>query len=647
MAEIARNHIVRRRFGAFEIDLQSGELRKHGIRLRLSGQPFHVLTILLEQAGEVVTREELHSKLWPAETFVDFDHGLNNAVARIREVLEDSSSKPRFVETIPRRGYRFITPVVPVQLVPVQSSADSPAFEPGPVAATGVADVPMVEPTTRDAPAAKGSVWVRRRMLFGGVAVVVALAAILVYNSFVKTRPQGIHSLVVLPLKNLSGDSRQEYLADGLTEELIGRLAGIRDLRVISRTSSMRFKESSFSAKEIARRLGVDALVEGSVLREGSHIRIHAQLIRGETDAHIWSETYDREISDSLVLESQVAQAIAEKVSATVSGEERARLVTARRVSPEVYESYLKGEFGSRNTRAEIKTSIGYFETAIRDDPTFAPAYLGLARSYDSLSLILIGGAPPSEARAKMISAVKQALSLDPSLAGAHVLLAGVYQKRWQWSEAEAECKRALQLAPNDAQAHMAFALLLMCQGHTEEAISWARRGRELDPMSGNEVSLAFILFLGRQYDQAIRELRNEIAVHPDLGIARFNLCFALIASDQAAAAIPEGEKMLSLMNRGPGALEVLATAYAHEGRRAEALALINELKQRRARGYVPAGAFINPYLALHEYDETFVWFEQAYAEKSNILQFVKVHPFFDPVRGDPRFQDLVRRVGL
>ncbi len=633
---------MRRRFGAFEINLQTGELRKHGIRLRLSGQPFHVLTILLERAGQVVTREELHSRLWPAETFVDFDHGLNNAIARIREVLEDSSSAPRFVETLPRRGYRFIAP-----LAPVEPSAESRPAEPEPVATASVLEVKRPEPTP-NLPAAKRFAPLRRNILFAGAAALAALSAFVVYNGVVRSvRWQGIRSLVVLPLKNLSGDPSQEYLADGMTEELIGRLAGIHDLRVISRTTAMRFKESTLSAQNIAKTLNVDALVEGSVIREGSRIRIHAQLIRAETDAHIWSETYDREMSDALAMESQVAQAIAEKVRATVAGEERSRLVAARRVSPEVYENYLKGEFGRDNTRTELETSIAYFNTAIRQDPTFAPAYLGLAKSYDKLSLILVGGAPPSEARAKMISAAQKALQLDPSLAGAHALLAGVYQKRWQWSEAEAECKRALQLAPNDADAHMAFARWLICQGRTDEAISWALRARELDPMSGTAVSLAWILYLGRHYDDAIRELRSDLAVHPDSGAARSYLGFAFIAIRQPEMAIPEVEKMLVLMNRSPGALEILATVYAHAGRRAEALALVNELKLRREKSYVPAGAFIHPYLALHEYDEAFAWFERAYAEQSNILQFLKVHPLFDPIRSDPRFQNLVHRVGL
>lgn len=321
-------------------------------------------------------------------------------------------------------------------------------------------------------------------------------------------------------------------------------------------------------------------------------------------------------------------------------------LVAARQVSPEVYESYLKGQLGPHNTRAELEQSVTYFEEAIRKDPTFAPAYVGLASAYENLSLIFVG-APPAEMRPKTIHAAKEALQLDPQLAEAHVLLADVYQRRWQWKDAEAEYKRALYLKPNDAAAHLGFATWLMCQGRLEEAIAWARRARELDPLGDAGVNIGWILFQARRYDEAIRELRSVLAARPDTTIARFFLGFALIGNGQPQEAIPELERTVSIMHRSAGSVELLATAYGYAGRRVEALRLIDELKERRQRSYVPAGGFINPYLALRDYDEVFSWFERAYAEQSNILQFLKVHPFMDPLRGDPRFKDLVRRVGL
>jgi TolB-like protein/Tfp pilus assembly protein PilF len=461
------------------------------------------------------------------------------------------------------------------------------------------------------------------------------------------TRPK-ITSLAVLPLKNLSGDPSQEYLADGMTEALIGRLSNIHDLRVISRTSAMHFKDTQLSVPEIAKTLRVDALVEGSVIREGTRIRVTAQLISGTTDEHFWSETYDRELRDALALESEVAQSIARKVEITVTGEERARLVAARHVAPEVYESYLKGQFALDKsvTRADIEKSIDYFDEAIKRDPTFAPAYVGLAKAYGNLGTIYFG-VPASEVRPKEISAARKALELDPELAEAHLLLANVEQRQWQWSEAEREYRRALELNPSNAVTQASFADWLLCQGSIDEALTWTQRAREHDPLAVSGLTMGWILFQAHRYNEAIQDIRGVLATKPDDPDALWGLGFPLIANGQAEEAIPGLEKVVSVSRRSPGSVELLATAYARVGRRAEALRLIDELLQRRQKNYIPAGAFISPYLALRDYDQAFVWFERAYQEKSNILQFLKVHPFFDPVRGDPRFIDLVHRVGL
>jgi pentatricopeptide repeat protein len=491
----------------------------------------------------------------------------------------------------------------------------------------------------------------RRWLAAAGVAAVVSLLAI----GYVTFRGRAGHaarpkvkSLAVLPLKNLSGDPTQEYLADGMTEALIGRLARIHDLRVISHTSVIRFKDPQVSVPEIARTLGVDAIVEGSVMREGNRIRVTAQLIRGATDEHFWSETYDRELQDALTLQSELAQTIAEKVQVTVTGEEQERLTAARPVAPEVYESYLKGRFALNkgNSKAEIKEGIRYFEDALKKDPTFAPAYVGLADASSALGTVFIGD-PPEETRPKVISAARKALELDPNLSEAHVLLADTEQKLWQWAEAETEYRRALELNPNDAGAHAGLALWLLCQGRTEEAVAWARRGRELDPLSVSGTTIGSILFQSHRYDESIHESRSVLAVQAENASALLELGFALIANNQPGDAIPVLEKATSVSNRSPAVIGVLIRAYAHAGRRSDALRLLEELKSRRKVGYVPAGAFVNAYLGLGENDEAFAWLEQAYKEQSNILQFLKVHPYFDPLRADPRFSDLVRRVGL
>jgi len=489
-----------------------------------------------------------------------------------------------------------------------------------------------------------------RWLVLGGVVVLALLALTYVMirsHAGGATQPK-IKSLAVLPLKNLSGDPSQEYLADGMTEAIIGRLSNIHDLRVISRTSAMRFKDTQLSVPEIARTLRVDALVEGSVIRQGSRVRVTAQLIRGSTDEHFWSETYDRELRDALGLESEVAQSIARKVEVTATGEERARLVAARHVAPEVYESYLKGQFALQKsvTKADIEESIRHFDEAIKRDPTFAPAYVGLAKAYDNLGTIYFG-VPASEVRPKEISAARKALELDPELADAHLLLANVQQRQWQWAEAEAEYKRALALNPRDAVAQTGFADWLLCQGRIDEALTWTQRARAHDPVAVSGLTIGWILFNAHRYNEAIQEMRSVLEAKRDDPDALWALGFPLIANGQAQQAIPILEKVVSVSDRSPGSLELLATAYARAGRRTEALRLINELKRRRQTSYVPAGAFINPYMGLGEYDQAFVWFERAYQEKSNILQFLKVHPFFDPVRNDPRFTDLVHRVGL
>jgi len=487
-------------------------------------------------------------------------------------------------------------------------------------------------------------------VLCSAVALLLAGVAYIIIRNRQRPAPRPqITSIAVLPLKNLSGDATQEYLADGMTEELIGRFSAIRGLRVISRTSAMHYKDTKLSIPEIAETLHADAFVEGSVIREGSRIRVHAQLIRASTDEHFWSETYDRELKDVLALESEIAQAIAAKVEVTVSGKERTTLVASRHVAPGVYESYLKGtsRLDKANTRDDVETSIAYFNEAIRKDPTFAPTYVGLAEAYDDLGTVAMGGGSPAEIRPKIVAAARKALELDPGLADAHILLGDMHKKEWEWAEAETEYKVALDLRPNDPGAHEGYATWLMCQGRLDEALVWSQRARELDPIGVKGVWQGWLLFQAHRFDESIRQLQGLGAVYPDDSEIPSTLAFALIGAGRSREAIPLMEKMATVTHRSPGSIEMLAVAYAHAGRRAEALRLLDELKRRREKGYVPPGAFINPTLALGEYDEAFVWFERAYQEKSNILQFSKVHPFFDPVRNDPRFKDLLHRVGL
>jgi pentatricopeptide repeat protein len=351
---------------------------------------------------------------------------------------------------------------------------------------------------------------------------------------------------------------------------------------------------------------------------------------------------------DAFTLESELAQSIAEKVAVTVTGQEQQRLTRVRPVAPEVYESYLKGRFvlDQGNTRAAIEEGINDFNAAINQDPDFAPAYLGLAEAYFDLGTVFTG-VPPSETRPKAIANARKALELDPDSADAHGLLAGFLRSEFDWAQAESEYRRALELAPNSASANTEYASWLSCHGRTDEAVTLMQRARELDPIAISGSSVAWILFQGHRFPEAIGEARSEVAVHPDNAYGSFVLGFALIAANQPAEAVTVLEKAYTLSKGSPAVAGLLIRAYAHAGRRDDALRLLEELKQRRNAGYVPAAAFVNAYLGLGDNEQAFFWLEQAYNEKSNILQFVKTHPYFDPIRSDPRFVDLVRRVGL
>jgi TolB-like protein/DNA-binding winged helix-turn-helix (wHTH) protein/Flp pilus assembly protein TadD len=637
------------RFGPYELRALPRELFKHGTKLRLRPQPLQILFALVERGGDVLTREELRALLWPSETFVDFEHRVNASISELREVLSDPSNDPLYVETLPKVGYRMKIPIEVVntgRAAGAMMEAASPAIppiaaneSPSPVLDQGRPVPPRPEPT-----------WARRWLALTGTLVFVLLtgAYLISRKLAADTALPKIKSVAVLPLKNLSGDPTKDYLADGMTEDLIGRLAGIKDLRVISHTSVMRFSKPDLPVPEIAKTLNVDAIVEGSVMPEGNRIRVTAQLIRGSNDTLIWSETYDRDLRDALALQSELAQAIAEKVEATVTGAEHKRLIAARPVTPEVYESYLKGRFASdnSNTRAGVEQRIGYFEDAIKKDPTFAPAYVGLANANDELGTVFIG-APPQETRQNALIAAQKALDLDPNLVDAHILLAGLQMHQWQWADAETEYRRVLELSPNNAVAHGEMAFWFLTQGRTQEALAWMQRGRELDPLAVPGKNIGWILFLSRRYDDAIREYRSDLAVAPDDADIRWQLGFALIAINQPSDAVPVLEKALADSNRSPGVICVLIRAYAHSGRRDDALRLLAELKTRSKVGYVPAGAFVIAYLGLGDNEEAFRWLERAYREKSNILFFAKTHPIFDPIRNDPRFADLVRRIGL
>ena len=630
-------------FGPFEANLRSGELRTHGVRLKLQDQPFQVLALLLEHAGDVVTREELRQRLWPADTFVDFDTGLNSAVKKLRDVLADSADAHRYIETIPRRGYRFIAPLVDPNPATVPSSAPEPELHPAHETASSQAAGSVVT-------AVESFSFTRLRLLFGAAALLLLfVAGFLVYRNTGAggARQLAIKSLAVLPLKNLSGDASQDYLADGMTEALIGRLSEIHNLRVVSRTSVTRFKDTHLSLPEIARMLGVDAIVEGSIIRESDRIRVHAQLIRAATDEHFWSETYDRELRDVLSLQSDVAQSIARKVEVTVTGEEHARLSSARTVDPEAYEAYLKGRYyWNKRTADSMPKAALYFEQAASKDPGYGAAYSGLADCNSGLAWH--GFMSPAEVLPEAYAAAQKAVEIDPQSAEAHASLALVLDHKWDWSGAEVEFKRAFELNPQYADAHHWYGDYLSIQGRHDEALAEAHRALELDPLNlmiGTWVGLRY--YLAGRYDPAIEQSRNTVDLDPNFAAAHLILGESYVLDGKHKEGLDELQKAAGLSGGSPLYMAEVGVSLALAGEKKEALRVIHELQDISGKRYVSPYGVAQIYAALNDKEQTYKWLEAAYRDRAVWMSYLAVDPVFGSIRSEERFRDLLRRVGL
>ena len=450
-------------FGAYVADLGSSELFKHGVRLKIQDQPFQILTLLLKRPGELLSREELRKELWAEDTFVDFDAGLNAAIRRLRDALNDSADEPRYIETLPRHGYRFIAEVVELpEKSDIRSQQSTESVPQSLAMQSPVSAIAPSSVTSEVRPAAPH--WRRRLLLWGSLASAIVLIALVTVKTeglrrrfFVSSASSKIQSIAVLPLQNLTGDPTQEYFVDGMTEALITDLAQINTLTVISQTSMMRYKGSHKPLPEIAKDLNVRGVLEGAVSRSGNRVRIDVQLIYAPTDQHFWAKSYERGLSDILLLQSEVAQAIADEIRAKLTPSERARLASARPVNPEAYEAYLKGRhFWARRNKEGIQKGIEYFQQAIQLDPGYAPAYAGLADSYSILGFGTVDAMSPDEAGPKAKAAAEKALELDGTLAEAHASLALVKSAiESDDTGAEKEFQQAIELNPGYANAYL------------------------------------------------------------------------------------------------------------------------------------------------------------------------------------------------
>jgi TolB-like protein/DNA-binding winged helix-turn-helix (wHTH) protein len=626
------------RFGAFELDTESGELLKHGLKVRLQEQPFQVLRILLEHRGKVVAREELQRCIWPADTFVDFDRGLYNAIKKLREALGDDAEKPRFIETLSKRGYRFIETVQNGD----PTAAAQEVFNPSTL-------------TNTSAPRA------HRKAFMGGLSLglstVAALVLMLGLNSggirdrlFGKSATPRIQSLAVLPLQNLSADPAQEYFSDGMTDALITDLAQIGSLKVISRTSSMQYKQTKKSLPEIARELNVDGIVEGTVQRSGDHVRITAQLIYGPSDKHLWANSYERDMHDVFALEREVTDEISKRVQAQLTNEHKALPSQPQTVDLRVLDAYLQGNHQLNKSNAggprdeELRKAGAFFQQAIDSDPNFAPAYIGLARAHQDLWW------PSNEDLEIMRAAAEKALELAPSSSDARVAIGLTkFEVDWNWTRAEEQYRQAIALNPNSALGHASLGTVLDTLGRFEEGWKEQNIAQQLDP---NEDHLSEALRRRGQYDRAVDLLRNMSARRPEDALVRWELSENYARQGRYAEWVEELGQCATLFGF-PDISNRLHRAFATSGYEGALRRWANEVELFAAnkQGYFP-GLLAETYATLGDKDRAFYWLGEGcdhrhLAISDPILVYVKVDPGFAPLRSDPRFNDMLRCMGL
>ncbi len=604
------------RFSVFDFDPLAGELRKNGRKVRVQSQPLEVLHVLVRRPGEVVTREELQQALWPGGVTVEFERGLNNAIGKLRDALGDDPGSPRFIETIPRHGYRFV------------ASVDRPG--------------PPIE-----APSIEGAGRRYRPRAPTAMAVAAVLAPTgtwLTASRWGAPPTPPIRAIAVLPLANLSGDRSQDYFADGITEELTTELARIGRLKVIARASALAYKDTRKPLAQIAHELGVDAVVQGSVARSGGKVRITAQLIDAATDGHVWADSYERDVGDVLSIQDSIAQSIARAVHVTLTPSETQRLARPHAVVPAAYEAYLKGRHDlTRQSPAALKAAQAEFRQAIDLDPVYAPAYAGLADTFDLFANYEV--MTPKEAFPLAKAAADRSLQLDETLADAHASLGFAKNHYdWDWRGAAAEYKRALALNPSSSVAHLRYAEYLSTVGRHAEAVAEVGRAAELDPLSiVISSNVGRVLYHARRYDDAIRQLEKTLALDPGRGYTRRHLGMAF----EQKGLFKEAEEQIARADAqlGIGESDSLAHLYAVSGRAAQARRVLHDNERVTApRSWFFVAAV---YGALGDKDGAFRCLEQAYEDRDFFLSFVYVHPYMDPLRSDPRFAALLKRIGL
>jgi len=630
------------RFDAFELDPRSRELRKHGHRIHLQEQPFRIICLLLERPSELITREELREALWGGETFVDFDRSLNKAMVKLRHALGDDAESPRFIETLTGRGYRF--------LMPVEKPGAALAGAVDRSAHLGTALQGQASPLV----STRQSAVLRRTLRGVALATCVALVLWLVPRSnrdrLLRLLPVGssIQSLAMLPVENLSGDPGQEYFADGMTDELTTNLARIHNLRVVSRTSMMRYRSTHKSISEIARELNVDAIVEGSVVRSGNKVRITTQLIDARRDVHLWAQSYERQVDDILDVQDSIALDIAAEIGAKLTSQDQARMAVSRPIDSETHELYLKGiYFNDKETPDDVRMATDYFRKALERDHDYAAAYAGLAHCYTFLSAV--NEMPTAEGFVHAKEAAEKAVALDDKLDDAHVEMAYIaMEHEWDWRKAESEFQRALALNPNSARAHGGLSYLLMILGRPQESIQEIRAARALDPLSLSTLDAAVVNpYFRRQYDEALIQTHAALELYPNTPLLHVVLSNIFVHQGRYQLAGEETLRAEEFWGAPPQRIADLKAANEGSGLKGLWRKRIELNKKLMGTPSFSAFDIASDCAAVGDKDQALHWLEEAYRVRDTQLTAVGLDPVFDTLRSDPRFIKLANRIGI
>jgi TolB-like protein/DNA-binding winged helix-turn-helix (wHTH) protein/Flp pilus assembly protein TadD len=636
---------ARLRFGDFEVDLHTGDLRKHGHRIRLQEKPFQILSLLLERAGEVVTRDELRQRLWPADTFVDFDANLNTSLNRLRQALGDTANEQNFIRTVPRQGYRFIATITKIE-EPVEAPVPRPD-----AAAARVA--PETAPKQRMHAGSFSSPGLRF-ILTGGILLALAVSAIAYFwwagHSAEAGRNPRRGTILVMPFEDLSGDRSQDYVSDGLTDEMITRLGEIspKHLNVIARSTAMQYKGAHKTIAQVTREQHVDYILEGTFRRQGDRVRITAQLFNARDQGSLWTEDYERNASDLFVIQREVADRIAQSLSLELLAPAVHDAARIRPVNADAYDAYLKGLFElNKRTPADLQKSITYFDLASQKDPQFAPAYAALAYSYS----IAAGWTylSPTEAFPKAKAAAQKSLGVDDSLADAHLAFAEVlHGYDWEWSGAEKEYLRGLELNPSSAVGHKLYAEYLTHAGRNQEALAEIRKAQQLDPAS--LITNSFVCFVymhAHEYDNAIKECKKDLELDPRFVPAHAWLGDSYLFTGRYEEAAVEFKKALEISGNANYFLTALALTYGLEGQREEAKKILNELKLRAGQTYVSPFGLADVYIGLGDKEQALAMLAQAAREHSADLMFLPETPEFEVLHTDSRFKAMIASIGF